>query len=346
MGENNKIDEFDKMFYDYFDNNKEVPQRIHDTIYSAFDRRRQKRKRANILKKVAMIIVTFGVMTTGIVFADDIINFITSLFTNSTDGIESAVQNGYAQTVDMEYVYDNNIGVKVDNLVLDDTNLDISFIYNYQGDDKINSLELYKYIIKDEKNNILYELDRNETYKENISIATQLRKDNDIVLIDENKYKESLLYTSEKFLNCKEITIEISQIKIITNNNSNVNVRNGNWNISIQIGETLKNRESEFYEIKNNKYLNDGKVELTETSLKIKLRFQYKLDEQIFNDKDNIILIDSTGKNYYYKFSDMKYIDNDSELYLEYDIGKYFSNIEDLKLVIKHKEKIELIFLK
>lgn len=344
MNENNQIDEFDKIFYDYFDNNKEVPQRIHDTIYSAFDRRRQNRKKFNILKRVAMIVISFGIMTTGIVFADDIINFITSLFTNSTDAINSAVENGYVQNINMDYVYDNDIGIKVDNIILDDTNLDISFVYNYQGSDVIDLLELYKYKIKDENNNVLYELDRSTSYKENISTATQLKKDNDIILIDENIFKESLLYTSKNFVNCKEIIIEISQIKITTNSNSDI--KDGNWNINIQIGEDFKNRESEFYEIENNNYLNDSKVELTETSLKINLKFNFKLDEQIFNDRESIILVDSAGKNYYYKFSDMKYVDNVSKLYLEYDIGKHFNNIEELKLIIKHKEEMKLIFFK
>lgn len=45
----NKIDNFDKMFYDYFDNNKEVPERIHQTIYTAFDRRRYKKRIKQII---------------------------------------------------------------------------------------------------------------------------------------------------------------------------------------------------------------------------------------------------------------------------------------------------------
>ena len=96
----------------------------------------------------------------------------------------------------------------------------------------------------------------------------------------------------------------------------------------------------------NNTYIDNGTITLTETSLKIKLKFKCKLNEQILNDRENIILMDSIGKKYYYKFLDMKYIDNVNELYLEYDIGKNFNNIEKLKLIIKDNDEIELNLFK
>ena len=338
MNQENNIDELDKMLFDYFDSNKNVPNYISETIHNTLQKEKKQRNSFNIMKKVAMIIISFGIISTSIVFADDIINFITSIFTNSTEAIDSAVENGYVQNVDMDYVYDNDIGVRVDNILLDDTNLDISFIYNYLGPNVIDSLELYKYKIKDENNNVLYELDRNTYYKENVSMATQLKKDNDIGQIDENIFKESLLYTSKKFVNCKEIIIEITEIKITRNTNSDI--KKGSWNISVQIGEGLKNRESEFYEIENNKYLNYSKVELTETSLKINMEFNFRLDKSLLRSSEAIILRDSSGKEYNYKFSDMEHIENNCcKLYLEYDIGKFFENINNLELVIHNENK-------
>ena len=338
MDQENNIDELDKMIFDCFESNKDVPNYINETIHNTLQKEKKQKKSFNIMKKVAMIIISFGIISTSIVFADDIINFITSIFTNSTEAIDSAVESGYVQNVDMDYVYDNDIRVRVDNIVLDDTNLDISFVYNYLGSDVIDSLELYKYKIKDENNNVLYELDRNTYYKENVSIATQLKKDNDIVLIDKNEFRESLLYASKKFVNCKEIIIEISEIKITRNTNSDI--KNGSWNISIQIGEGLKNRESEFYEIENNKYLNDSKVELTETSLKFNMEFNFRLDKSLLRSSETIILRDSSGKEYNYKFSDMEHTENNCcKLYLEYDIGKFFENINNLELVIHNENK-------
>lgn len=342
MNQENNIDELDKMLFDYFDSNKDVPNYINETIHNTLQKEKKQRNSFNIMKKVAMIIISFGIISTSIVFADDIINFITSIFTNSTEAIDSAVENGYVQNINMDYIYDNDIGVKVDALVLDDTNLDISFIYNYQGKEQIDSLQLYEYTIKDEDENILYEF--NNELKSNFVYPIYVSRYNETVLIENDIYKDSIVYTSKHFPNIKKLKLGIKKFKVIHNDNSNI--ISGNWNIEINLDNKITSSNSEFYSVCDNEYLNNSKIELTETALKIKLGFKTKLDEQIFNDRENIILRDSNDKCYYYKFSDMKYIDNVSELYLEYDIGKYFSNIEELKLIIKHNEEIELIFLK
>lgn len=344
MDQENNIDELDKMLFDYFDSNKDIPDYINETIHNTLQREKKQRNSFNIMKKVAMIIISFGIISTGIVFADDIINFITSIFTNSTDGIDSAIQNGYIQNVNMDFVYDNDIGVKVDALVLDDTNLDISFIYNYQGNEKIDSLEIHEYTIKDENNNILYEFNEKQTINNSKFIITEMIRDNKTIQIQENIYKESLIYSNEKISNSNKIIIEIQSIKVICGNNINKII--GDWEITIDINDLLTERINEYYNIVNNTYIDNGTITLTETSLKIKLKFKCKLNEQILNDRENIILMDSIGKKYYYKFLDMKYIDNVNELYLEYDIGKNFNNIEKLKLIIKDNDEIELNLFK
>ena len=43
--------------------------------------------------------------------------------------MDTAVENGYVQNVDMDFIEDNNLGVKVDYVLMDDHNLNISFVY-------------------------------------------------------------------------------------------------------------------------------------------------------------------------------------------------------------------------
>ena len=88
MNQENNIDELDKMLFGYFDSNKDVPNYINETIHNTLQKEKKQRNSFNIMKKVAMIIISFGIISTSIVFADDIINFITSIFTNSTNGID------------------------------------------------------------------------------------------------------------------------------------------------------------------------------------------------------------------------------------------------------------------
>ena len=99
MNQENNIDELDKMLFNYFDNNKDVPNYINETIHNTLQKEKKQRNSFNIMKKVAMIIISFGIISTSFVFADDIIDFITSIFTNSTEAIDSAVENGYVQNV-------------------------------------------------------------------------------------------------------------------------------------------------------------------------------------------------------------------------------------------------------
>ena len=336
MNQENNIDELDKMLFNYFDSNKDVPNYINETIHNTLQKEKKQRNSFNIMKKVAMIIISFGIISTSFVFADDIINFITSIFTNSTNGIDSAIQNGYIQNVNMDFVYDNDIGVKVDALVLDDTNLDISFIYNYQGDEKIDSLELYEYTIKDENNNILYEYGDN--VKEEFIYPIYVNRYNDTILIEENTYKDSLIYTSKEFSNIKKLIIDIKSFKILSANNSNI--QNGNWNIEFKLEESFYLSKNEFFETEYNEFINHSKVELTETSLKLEIELNLNLDKSLLREYKTIIMKDSVGNEYNYKLADLEHIDkNTTKLYLEYDISKYFNNINNLELIIRNKDK-------
>ena len=130
--ENNNYDEIDKMFFKQCEKNTEIPESTKYIIHNAFNLLRRRHKTSSYiynLQKVAIFLITFSIMTTSIVFAKDIVNFINKIFTNSTKGIDVAVENGYLQNVDMDFVFDNNIGIKTNNLIIDENNLDVSFIY-------------------------------------------------------------------------------------------------------------------------------------------------------------------------------------------------------------------------
>ncbi len=341
MDQENNINELDKMLFEYFDNSKEVPKYINETIHNTLQKEKKKRNSINIIRKVAIIIVSFGIISTSAVFADDIINFITLLFTNSTEAIDSAVENGYVQNVDMDYIYDEDIGVKVDNVVLDDTNLDISFVYNYRGIEEINSIELYEYTIKDENDKILYEFSEEPIIKDSQDIITEVMKDNKMMQIDNNTYKESLIYSAEKINNINKLIIEIKRGNLVSNNENIIKI--GNWKLEIELNDLFKSRDNEYYNVSENDYVNDSLITLTETSLKIYLELNCGINPSIIRDNNQIVLKDDLGKEYLYDFSDLKteMLDgkNINKLYLEYDIGKYFHDINNLELIIKNESE-------
>lgn len=339
MDQENNIDELDKILFDYFDSNKDVPNYINETIHNTLQKEKKQRNSFNIMKKVAMIIISFGIISTSFVFADDIINFITSLFTNSTEAIDSAIENGYIQNINMDFVYYNDIGVKVDALVLDDTNLDISFTYNYQGKEQINSLELYEYTIKDENNNILYEL--SDDKKDELIVPLYISRYNETVLIEDNIYKDSVIYTSREFSNIEKLKFEIKKFKTFYNEKSDI--ISGTWNIEVNLNEIFREKKNEFYLVSYNKYINNSKIELTETSLKISLEFNTILEKEDLKKVNAIILKDNLDKEYFYNILNLQNNLNTSNLFLEYDISKFYNNIDILTLIINiNGQKIEL----
>ncbi len=279
------------------------------------------------LNKVAIIIVSIGVITTGTVFATHIIEFVKSLFTNSTEAIDTATENGYIQNVDMDFVYDNNIGIKFNYIMLDSTNLDIDFIYKNNTNENITSIELYEYIIKDENNNIIYESNNNDN---NISLSTYLQKYNAPIKLDTNKFKESLLFVSKKFLNFDKIICEVNSLRI--NKNNDYIIQNGNWYLETKLIESFSNSENIIYKTSYNEYINKSSIELTETSLKINIEFNTKISSPIITKEGSIILRDNVGKIYRYKILNLN--NNCDNLYIEYDISKYFENIDKLNLIL------------
>ena len=81
----NNFDEIDKILFKAFENSPDVPDSTKHTIHNAFKLPRKQKKKNYVystLQKVAIFIVTFTILTTSVVFAKDIINFITNIFTN------------------------------------------------------------------------------------------------------------------------------------------------------------------------------------------------------------------------------------------------------------------------
>ena len=105
----NNDEKLEKMIFDFCKNDTEVPPYVDKAVRDGLDKCKNAPSRISKtfgLKRIAVILICFGLLATGGVFA---INYIVSLFTNSTPGIDSATQNGFVHNIDMDFVYDNNI---------------------------------------------------------------------------------------------------------------------------------------------------------------------------------------------------------------------------------------------
>lgn len=140
-------------------------------------------KKTYFNKKPIIAACTFLTLSTGVVFAKDIENFIKNNF-GLGSGIDTAVENGYIETPEMDYLpskaLNNNIehtendgiiltdinsNIKIDDFLMDDYNLSIDFSIIMDNDIKKNidisidnnvKIIFPDLIITDENSNILY----------------------------------------------------------------------------------------------------------------------------------------------------------------------------------------------
>lgn len=345
-------DDFDKMLFDYYDNkNEEVPLSTKNTIENAFkNKHKEKSTTIMMLKRVAVFILCIGIVTATTVYAKDIVNFITNIFTNSNPGIDKAVDNGYVQNVDMDFITYNDVGVKVDYLLMDDKNLNISFVYKYYDEfTPIDSITFSNLIIKDEQNNLLCIISDNSSDLTGVNniIGASVKSVTKPILIDSTTVRESVLASAEKFPNSQELYIEIIKIALTINNK--IKYIDGNWSFSINIDDKLVTRNSYEYSYTDNPYIDNIKTSITATSLSIELQLNTLFDESTLYTHNAITLKDENNNTYRPTKMLSKNI-NTSEPYsstitLIYPIS-YYDNINKLYLHINlnsdNKINIEL----
>lgn len=292
-----KPDEFDKMLFDYYDNkNEEVPLSTQKAIENAFkDKHKEKSTTIIMLKRVAVFILCIGIVTATTVYAKDIINFITSIFTNSNPGIDTAVDNGYVQNVDMDFITYNDVGIKVDYLLMDDHNLDISFVYKYYGEMiNLKNMKYANLTIKDEENNILCFISEDIT-NTNV-LATSVDSTSEQQFIDSTTIRDSLLVTSKEFPNCQTLYVEISKMTLALD--EEIKNINGNWNFSINVDDKIVTRNSYEYSSTDDFYIDTIKNSITATSFSIELQLNTLFDEATLYSRNAITLKDANNNTY------------------------------------------------
>ncbi len=338
MNENRELDEIDKLLLEHYKNKRNNEYIVPPSTQKVAQRFIKRMKMQSTIKKlgrVAVIFFTIGIMTTGIVFAKDIADFIKSIFTNTTPAIETAVQNGYVQNIDMEYVYSNNIGIKVESLIIDDLSLDIAFAYKYD-DNTINSIRLENYSIMNENEEVIY--DTNYSRKDKINLVNLIVRNEPTIKIDNQTYNESILF---KFMNdkntFKEIFININKLKL-TKKDDSIEDITGNWNFKINLNEKMLENEEYEYATLNKDIIQELHAKMTTTGFTIQAKSIIPINLDIFDSAENFILENSINEKFTPYFAKNGNIDYDSNLEngmftIYYDnISTYSDNIDELFL--------------
>lgn len=321
---NDNYDEIDDLLFEYFEATQSVPNIITNDIKSAMNNKNRKYKIVLLIKKFIITIIGILTITGGIVFAKDIkilVNtLIENIYGNYNNGINTAINNGYSQNIDMKYIESNNIKVKVNQITMDNYNLGIIFNIEIEQREFLENLynvQFKNLLIMDEDNNVIFAEYENQEEFDKYCNDNNLNKgtygigyancgaNGSILNIQDNNIVYSFYTTSENFPQSKKLTIKFDKIYLLNNkifdevNNKKVDNHiatiEGNWNMDINIGEMSSDRESIDYIVTN---INDNntivtKASLSMTNMKLELITNSdKIDFKKLQERRNMSVVD------------------------------------------------------
>ena len=230
----------------------------------------------------------------------------------------------------MYYNIQNDLGIKLDSIFIDNSNIGIVFNYKIPSNLKsIDNIAIKDIVIKDEKNNIIFE-DGNEKSL-STGYAEEFASENSIV-------KQAILLNNlnHTYPKSNNIYISFSTVNIFRNQ-KNIKTITGNWNFDINVTDKFINRETIEYTAGQSKDIEVISAKLTSTGLDIEMKFNFPLNAE--NLGKNIKIQDNDENEY---FSDKLIAENElttPTIRTSFPITIYNAH-DNLKLIIKTDKEI------
>ena len=306
----------------------------------------KKKSNFRILKVCISSVCCSIILLTGVVFAKDIENYIKKLFVNSTDAIDLAVENDYVQEIDTSYTYDENVGIKVDRLILDDLYLDISF--NIKVNDKeIKTIRFKDFEIKNDNEQIVYQskIKKAETF-DKLPIYNTMTWINQPIKINDTEFTDSILLGLKQDVeDFGKLFISVKSLNVIYIGDKEEEI-NGNWDFCIEINDEMRDSINYKYSLKeNNEFIESCVGTLSPTGMIIELTVKSPIKfEEFTMDVAEEFYINNNGKQYLPEYIDFSTIGDNKLTFHFNNIGIFTENIEILEFNLGlYNSKIELV---
>ena len=300
----------------------------------------KKENTKNYFTKFLVFLFAIILITSGITFAGRVINTLKEKIImyqiSSSNAVNSAILNDYAQKVNVDFVYNNGIGIKIDKVAMDDKLLYISYVLDFNNDIVIKDLELETYKISDNKDNVLavgISTDINNIYGSDyssggITCSTKPVQNEDGTWNYDTNYQ--VIYNKNYPLS-EKLNISIEKFSVLINGKRKY--FEGNWIFSVDLEKKFQNRVAEYYKSEPNEKLKSVSAKLNDLSLEIVLEFNEDINRTIINS-NSLILQNESGEN----IECFLKIINDYENKVTYicDLGKYSKDIDKLNLYMKY----------
>ena len=285
MHENEK--NFENNIRKIFTEEIEVPYYVKNTIRQTLQQQNEKsnnsKKKIKIIKSVATA-CTCCVLITGVVFAKDIANIVKDFFLIN-EGMDNAIENGYIDNPNMEYINSNGTEIKINSILMDDYNLsmEIGIKGNFAKENNVD-ITFPDMIITDENKNILYCADKDtfEKYCNDNNLGYKWAEDDEYYISSgSNSYIKSIngdtlnlvynFFADDRYPKSKKLFFNLNKV-LYFEGEKEVMIE-GNWNIEYDVPEKFYNREEIIYNVKNcsNDEIKSMQVVVLETTTKIQL---------------------------------------------------------------------------
>lgn len=288
-----------------------------------------KKKKNYKYMKYGMVACFCLIFSTGIVFAKDIERYIKKIFINSTEAIDTAVQNGYVQEENSDYIYDKGIGIKVDNLILDELNLDISFSFETKKEN-VKSIRFNDFIIKNDNGKVIYQSEiKNVKNFDELPLYNSVTWVNEPIKLNDTTFTDSILFGLRAHEDFKKIYFDVKSLNIIDTDNRE-EIIDGSWKFNVEITDKMRKDTTIVYNmIESNEYIESCTATMSNTGTVVELISKERIPVEIGILLLDQIYLSSNGKIY----NDFWIDHNEKYMTIHFrDIGRFIENSNRLEL--------------
>lgn len=269
-----------------------------------------KRKKLSLNRVAVIIIVVLIIIVGGVQSKNIIQNFTDKNPVYIINSISEAITNDYVENLNMEYIYSDGVGLKINSFSMSENDINIILDFKLNDKTRLNGENLeYGYILYNE-NNEVYRVERGT----NTNLIKEFIKKNNVKLddieqhlisgqstyitrTDDNIVISSLMSAKDYFPKAKKLYIKVVGIGYKNENGKYKALSNSEWNIELDIPEKFYSESVIEYKLKDKiNGVNLEKLFISDTSTTFIATIE---NFNVINNYNNSIsIIDENGKEY------------------------------------------------
>ena len=285
-----------------------------------------KNRRSYSFPKRLAILFTLFIIVSGVTFGKNFTSLVAKIFSNQDKSVDLSIENGYYQNIDMDYIFHDGVGIKVDYVYADESCIYIAF--NVESEEEFKWIYLQDMTITNENSEVIYSLAQKRVSYQ--AALKRISKNNTIILA-------KFYSINQDFIDYSKLNIDILQVVLVKDDDNEKNIFN-NWNYELEIEKTNSDTEI-LYAVNSEKMIKNYNIKQKNFRLNIDIDFNYSLIDNVNVSRNNIYIMDENGNNYY--CNDF-YSYNHNSIKMNFPIDN--SNSNNYKLIIKNNENKILVF--